>query len=167
MKSQWKWIGVIIISVFLFVACGNNDGGNDSAENTPSTNDQQEVETNETDSITDDQTNTGAGTEAPYSFIEFDLEADYDGTEEALEVEYEYETNEPEASYKNRVQNIRLTGNEALEELDDIFSSFTFNEESPKEEVLSAVIEAFELPKDATIDLDIEFQNGTEKEYKQ
>jgi len=47
-------------------------------------------------------------------------------------------------------------------------SSLTFDENTPDDEVLNEVLEAFEIPEEAkNIELDIEFQNGTEKEYIQ
>lgn len=160
MKNKLRWVGPMIVMMLIVAACGNNDEVTNPPENSTAEQQQQETQTN-------DETNTDSRAEAPYAFIEFDLEVDLDDKKDAIEVEYEYETNETEASYDDYEQDIHLSGKEAIEKLDEIFSSFTFTEDTANEEVLNTVIEAFDIPEDATIDLDIEFPNGTEKEYKQ
>src|SRR5699024_486694 len=160
MKNKLRWVGPMIVRRLIVAACGNNDAVTNPPEN--STAEQQQQETQKTD-----ETNTESTAEAPYAFIEIELEVDFDDTKDAIEVEYEYDTNETEASYDDYEQDIHLSGKEAIEKLDEIFSSFTVTEDTANEEVLNTVIEAFDIPEDATIDLDIEFPNGTEKEYKQ
>lgn|SRR5699024_743328 len=171
MKNKLRWVGPMIVMMLIVAACGNNDEVTNPPENSTAEQQQQETQTNDDsqdgDATPNDETNTDSRAEAPYAFIEFDLEVDLDDKKDAIEVEYEYETNETEASYDDYEQDIHLSGKEAIEKLDEIFSSFTFTEDTANEEVLNTVIEAFDIPEDATIDLDIEFPNGTEKEYKQ
>ncbi len=142
----------MILSLLLF-ACGDND----EVENPPQ---------NATDE--DQQQGTENDTNTDYGFTEFDLDADYQDTNDALDVDYEHENNDKiEASYRDKAQEINLTGDAALEELDSIFSSFTFDENTPDEEILNTVTEAFNVPKDAkNIELDILFNGGMEKEYR-
>lgn len=164
----------------LLVACGDNDevqnppqntndngGENEPAEDNETTTN-EESGTDVTDNADNGATDKGTTTDTGYSFYAFDLEADYPDNKDALDVDYDNEPNDKmEASYRDQSQGIDLRGDEAMNELDSIFSSFDFDENTPNEEVLDAVIEAFNIPEDATnIELDIDFNNGTEKEYR-
>lgn len=183
-----KFMVLITITTlaFLIAACGTTE----EDTNPPADNNAGETEnnaTNDQDNASNDQNNgnTDSGsatdnnatnnsdnvttdTESDYAFTSFDLEADFEGTEDIVEVEYEQDTNETEASYRNETQGIQLRGDEAMQELDSIFSTFDFDENTPKEEVLSTVLEAFNIPTDAqNVELDIEYAGGTEVEYQQ
>ncbi|MFD1851655.1 YusW family protein [Oceanobacillus bengalensis] len=163
MKKRIFWIGSFMILSILLVACGDND----EVENPPQTatnEDQQQADENNTNSTNDTDTNTNTG----YGFTKFDLDADYEDTNDALDVDYENEKNDKmEASYLDKSQDIDLNGDAAMEELDSIFSSFTFDEGTPEEEILNTITEAFNIPEDAqNIELEIQFTSGTEKEYR-
>ncbi|WP_058309133.1 YusW family protein [Gracilibacillus massiliensis] len=96
-----------------------------------------------------------------YSFTKLELEADFEDINDTLEVEYENEQNdEMEASYKDKSQDIDLNGEVAMEELDRIFSSFTFDQNTTEDEVLKTITDAFNIPKDAQ-KLELEIQFGT------
>ncbi|RKQ28174.1 YusW family protein [Oceanobacillus halophilus] len=163
MKKSLIWIGIFMILPLILIACGDNDDVDNPPQNTTEEEQQQaeETNTNTANENTDNGTNTG------YSFTNFELEADYTDTNDALDVEYEKEQNEKiEASYRDQSQEIDLHGDAAMEELDQLFSSFTFDEDTPDDEVLNTVIEAFNIPEDAkNIELEIQFNSGTEKEY--
>ena len=179
MKRSLLMLGSIVLLSILLVACGDDDEVENPPQDTTGEENQQtednNTETNEeTDTGTTDNTDTGttgdgtANTETNYNFIKFDLEADYPDTNDALDVDFENEPNENmEASYRDQSQGIDLNGDEAMEELDNIFASFDFDETTANEEVLAAVIEGFNIPEEATnIELEIDFNNGTEKEYR-
>lgn len=159
MSRSFLWISIVTV-ILLFSACAQDDQVENPPERSeePSTNEQTE---------NNEDTYTTSIEEPPYIFVDFDLDAEFDGIDDTFEVEYEYEVNEIEASYKDRSQNMTLLGDEALQYLDPIFSSLTFDENTDETEVLDTIIEAFNLPNDAIIDLEIEFKNGEEREYTQ
>src|SRR5699024_2423083 len=134
----------MILSILL-VACGDND----EVENPPQNDtgdDQQQAEQNNSDTTNETETDTSAdsASNTEYGFTNFDLEADYQETNDALDVNFENEKNDKiEASYEDKSNGIDLNGDEALEELDSIFSSFNFDENTPNEDVLNEVAEAF------------------------
>src|SRR5699024_832890 len=128
MKNKLRWVGPMIVMMLIVAACGNNDEVTNPPENSTAEQQQQETQTT-------DPTNTASRSAAPYALIEFDLEVDFDDNKDALEVEYEYETNETAASYDDYEQDIPLSGKEAIETLGEIFSSFTFTEDTANEEV--------------------------------
>ncbi|SHF98422.1 YusW-like protein [Ornithinibacillus halophilus] len=164
-----------MLSLFL-VACGDSDEVENPPEN--ATNEGQQETENNTNSTGDTEGNDGntnnteitedSTTNSGYGFTNFELDADYDSIDDALDVDYENEKNdELEASYQDKAQDIDLKGDAAMEELDRIFSTFTFDENTSDDEVLNTVIEAFNLPVDAQeIELEIQFNSGTEKEYR-
>lgn len=158
-KKGILWAGISLILSIVLVACGDNDEVENPPENAAEGNQQQTEENNTANESTD---NTG------YKFTHFDLDADYQDNNDALDVDYENETNDQmEASYLDQSQDIDLNGDAAMEELDSMFSSFNFDENTPDEEVLNAVSEAFSIPEDAqNIELEIQFSGGAEKEYR-
>jgi predicted small lipoprotein YifL len=160
-KGILRMVGFMLL--LLLAACGDNDEVKNPPQNTTEENQQQTDESNT--NTTDD---TGADTNTAYGFTSFDLDADYNETNDALDVDYENEKNDKmEASYLDKAQDINLNGDAAMDELDGIFSSFTFDENTSDEEVLSTVARAFNIPEDAqTIELEIQFGSGTEKEYR-
>ncbi|WP_080843651.1 YusW family protein [Cytobacillus gottheilii] len=158
-KKRILWIGIFLMLSLLLAACGDNDEVENPPQNTAEDEQQQTEENNATN---DNNDTTG------YNFTHFDLDADYQDHNDALEVDYENETNDQmEASYQDHSQDIDLNGDAAIEELDSIFSSFNFDENTPDEEVLTTISEAFSIPEDAqNIELEIQFSGGTEKEYR-
>ncbi|WP_052342541.1 YusW family protein [Bacillus sp. EB01] len=86
---------------------------------------------------------------------------------DALDISYEKEKDETEASYIDKDNNIELKGNEAMKELDEKFKSFTFNQHTPDEQVLEQVFKAFDLPENTKeIVIEIVYADGIEKEYR-
>ncbi|KAB2330301.1 YusW family protein [Bacillus mesophilum] len=160
MKRSILWVGITLILSIVLVACGDND----EVENPPQNAAEDEQQQTEENNATNDNNDTTTG----YNFTHFDLDADYQDMNDAVEVDYENETNDQmEASYRDQSQDIDLNGDAAMEELDSIFSSFNFDENTPDEEVLTTVSEAFSIPEDAqNIELEIQFSGGTEKEYR-
>lgn len=183
MNKKFLTLLILIFTALVISACGNggeNTNGNNDTQNTTET----PEESNSTDSgnttnegsnsadTGNDSTNesnpTADNTASDYIFRSFDLEADFEGTNDAVEVDYELDDDGTESSYEDKQQGIKLTGEEALNELDSIFSTFEFDKDTPDEDVLNTVFEAFNIPKDAqNVELDIDFNDGTEKEYRQ
>lgn len=172
---------VIAIFACTLFACGNGgeEGENGTSEvadegidetvgdeetRTENPNDDGVGDTDGTDA-NDDQ--TAADGHSPYAFTSFELDVDIEQDDDAIEVDYDEESDEIEASYEHKPNGINLYGDEAIEELNGIFRSFEFDENTPDEEVIQTVMEAFDIPDDAVeFDLEIEFANGVEKEYR-
>ncbi|RLL42656.1 hypothetical protein D8M04_13950 [Oceanobacillus piezotolerans] len=163
MKKEILWIGSMMILSLVLVACGDNDEVENPPQNKSSENQQQADGDN-----TNTNTNTDTTTNSDYGFKKFELDADYQDNNDALDVDFENEQNDKmEASYRDKSQDIDLNDDAAMEELDKIFSSFNFDENTSDEEVLDSVAEAFNIPEDAqNMELEIEFSNGTEKAYQ-
>lgn len=145
---MYKWIAPVSMTVLLLAACGDNEEVNNPPENAPTE-------------------GTGQTVNAAYSFTSFELDADYANTNDALDVSYDNEKNDIEASYEDKENKKNLTGDGAMKELESKFSSFSFDENTPDDEVLTVVTEAFNIPEDAKrVEVEIQYADGTEKEYK-
>ena len=161
----------VIMSLMLLMACGDNDEVENPPENATENNQQSDQENNDqgdqlqTENTANDSNDTANN---GYGFTAFDLEADFEELDDALDVDYENDQNEEiEAAYHYKSEGFDLRGDEAMEELDSIFTSFQFDENTPDEEVLNEVSEAFNIPENAPhVELEIDFSNGTEKEYR-
>ncbi|MEC5425729.1 YusW family protein [Virgibacillus sp. C22-A2] len=161
-------LGAVLILTIIIAACGDTDQTDTPPNNAPEDGVQEETDNNDTGNEAGSESTTEADTNAPYNFTEFELEADFNDIINVVDVEYDYETHDTEAEYKNKSENIDLKGNEAMEELDAIFTAFNFDENTPDEEVLNTVMEAFNIPENAdSVQLEIEFADGSEKEYHQ
>lgn len=167
----------ILLLAFLFAACGDDDDitetpgsdKEDAAVGDKATDDDAGTPEEADDGTAEGtETNNGASlvTDSNYPFTSFDLEVDIEQDDDAVEVEYDIDEDETEISYKHEPKGIKLSGSEALNELDPIFSSFTFDKDTPKEDVINEVLEAFEIPENAVdVELEIEYNDGTEIEY--
>jgi hypothetical protein len=151
----------------IFVAGCNND--DDAQKNNNQTNDNQTSENkNANDTATDNNTNTNNSStnESAYSFREFDIEVKYDKNKE-YEASYENDNEGVEASIEDDLKNERVKGNDAVDRLDPIFKKLDIDANTSQEDVLSKVVSAFELDNNyQEIDVDITFNDGTEKEYR-
>ncbi|GEM_PF-2515294 len=164
---------ILLIVTLMTAACGDDDTVTDSTPNNQAETEQDtntdalDETTDNTDTNTDNNPSNKDDMKINYNFNNFSLEADVENEDDAIDVEYEVETDETEASYFDKQQGINLVGNEAMDELDSIFNTFSFDENTADEEVLNEVIEAFNIPEDATnIELEIDYKSGVEKEYR-
>lgn len=101
-----------------------------------------------------------------FAFTSFDLDVDFPG-DKSFEVDYENDADGMEVEIEdNIVHNETLRGDEAFERLRPIFENFTFDKTTSEDKVISEVLKAFNLPTNYTdFDLDIRFNDGTEREY--
>lgn len=181
MKKIMTLFLILLLSAVL-AACGNSNKATETPNNDTTTEEpndgaaggdiNDDNQTDDNNGANNNQTK-GDSDQADFSndyvFTSFDLEVDIENNDDAIDVDYEVDIddNETEASYENKPENINLRGNEAMEELDNIFTSFQFDENTPDEEVINEVLQAFNIPEDAAkVDLEIEYGDNVEKEYR-
>lgn len=101
-----------------------------------------------------------------FPFIEFDLDVDYKD-QKSFEVSYENDREGMSAEYEDTINNEILRGDEAFERLRPIFESMTFDKNTEENEVISQVVDAFQLNTDyLKLELEITFTDGTKREYR-
>lgn len=131
--------------------------------------------TNENDSFTQETADTPQPMSVEYTadsaeknqftFKTFDLEVDY-VDRVSYEVEFNQTKNNIKASIKDLDQQ-KVTGEKAYNQLSPRFQEMSFDEDSTEEEVIEEVIEILDLnPTYKEFELDITYKNGIEKEYE-
>ena len=159
MKKLSLIICMCVLTIFA-AGCNNNDNATNETDNNKTT-----ENGNMNDTATEDTTNNTATNNSDYPFREFDLEVKYDNNKE-YEASYENDNEGVDASIEDDVKNERIKGNEAVDRLDPIFKKLDIDANTSEEDVISKVISAFGLNDNyKAIDVDITFNDGTEKEY--
>ncbi|MEA0566193.1 YusW family protein [Lysinibacillus irui] len=101
-----------------------------------------------------------------FNFIEFSLDVDYSATE-SYEVEYEDKKTGIEAKLQDDRQNEKLQGDEAYTKLEPLFKQLNFDSTTPNDKVIDQVIKVFNIDDSfQSIEVDVEFVDGNEKEFK-
>lgn len=172
-KRKWLMSGTSLLLALVLIACNGNDNEEqnqpgDAIENTQNNMLENGTNTGEDTGQDMEDSNTPPD-EAAYSFSEFELEIDDANGNEIVDVDYESDgNNDFEASYIDVTQELNFRGGRAMEALDNIFTSFTFDENTADDEVLDTVLDAFGFTdnEEVQVELAITFDSGTEKEYR-
>ncbi|KGR74334.1 YusW family protein [Ureibacillus manganicus] len=172
MKKRTVLLTVPVLAIFL-AGCGNDDKVTDVPDNAPvegttanTQNQTNNTTTNNQGETSQTATNTTQTTNAAFNFTNFDLDVEYENNQE-YDVDYDNEQNGMEAEIKDDRQNSQLKGDEAFAVLSPIFESLKFDKNTSDEEVISEVMNAFNLDENyKTFELEVKFTDGTEKEYK-
>lgn len=155
--SKWLLSLIITVSIAFMAACGGSE-------------DETVAEPADTPSKEDNETETTDGesdTSPTISFKEFEMEVDYEGTDNDFEVSY-MEKDTVKALYEDQRNMLMLSGDDAYQEMEPILSSLDINAETPDEEVIKTIIEDFEVEEGfQSIEIEIIYEDGTEKEYEQ
>lgn len=141
------------LTLFL-AACGND---NDTATNVP--NDAPQEQNNS--GVTETNTNT---TDNRFAFTHFDLSVDYAGNK-SYDVEYENESTGAEAKIEDDLNNNKVQGNDAIDQLIPIFEKFSFDAATADDQIIDEVLKAFNLSNDyQEFELEVRFADGVVKE---
>lgn len=103
--------------------------------------------------------------QSEFGFRSFSLDVDTANQKDAIEASFEMDISETEAEYKNKLTDINLSGDKAFSELQPIFKELALTPDMTSEEVIEKVSEAFGVTDYAEFDLEINFADGSEKEY--
>ncbi len=133
----------VIASLFIFSACGNQNLVTDLPADTETTKDS----VGET-----------------YGFTVFNVAIDTKEMKQALVASYDEKIDKTEASYENKIENLYLHGNAAMEKLDEIFSELTIEPDMDAEDLIKKTSEAFEVIDYKTLKLTIKFKGYDTKE---
>ncbi len=164
-KLRWP---MLVAAAFVLAACGGKDEGVTTAPNEAPTeqgnnnnNNDNNNNNNNNNAMTD---NNQPAENALFDFTDFSLDVQYSDTE-SYEVDYDNEQSGVEASIEE-LDNNKITGDEAYKQLEPIFANFTFDANTPEDQVVAEVLKAFDLKENyKEFDLEIQYADGTEKEY--
>ena len=133
----------VIASLFIFSACGNQNLVTDPPADTETTKDS----VGET-----------------YGFTVFNVAIDTKEMKQALVASYDEKIDKTEASYENKIENLYLHGNAAMEKLDEIFNELSIEPDMDAEDLVKKASEAFEVIDYKTLKLTIKFKGYDTKE---
>ncbi len=155
-------------SLFLLGACNDNDEVKNPPDNAPSEDSTNNGNTTGSNGATDSNNNQSSTNQMQTSnipFSSFDLDVEYDEFK-SFEIEYENEASGMEAKIKDELNNRKISGDEAFQELQSRFEQFKFDASTPEQDVINEVLQSFELSDNyKEFELDVQFADGTEKEY--
>ncbi|KOF12258.1 hypothetical protein AC739_01760 [Planococcus glaciei] len=102
-----------------------------------------------------------------FGFTEFSVDVDYPDQDDAIDISYEEDRDNIEASYENKLENQNLAGDEAMDEIEPVFQTLDLTSDMTDEEAIESVVGGFGIEAGyKTIEIDVRFSDGTEKEFK-
>lgn len=162
--TRFILFAMVILCATVLFACGGNDSHPEET-NEPSS----EATTEQSTPDEEEKNDIAPEGETDFSvpFEKFELEVTYENAV-SYEVEFEKEGNDMEAEIDDDLNQETKRGEEALSQLEPIFKRLTFDEDTPNEEVITEVLESFQLADDfQKLELEIKYETGTEKEYEE
>lgn len=152
-------------SLLLLGACNDNDEVTNPPENAPSEDSTNNGNTTGSTDSNNNQSSTNQMQTSNIPFSSFDLDVEYDQFK-SFEIEYENEASGMEAKIKDELNNRKISGDEAFQELQSRFEQFKFDASTSEQDVVNEVLNSFELSDNyKEFELDVQFADGTEKEY--
>jgi hypothetical protein len=139
---------IVVVGALLMGGCGN------FGKNADKPNREEAVIINE-DEKTGGSIETGDG----YGFTTFDLDIDVDG-KDAIEADYDV-TEKADADYENKLKNIKLKNNKAMDELNKMFLEIRITKDTPQQEVMDKILQWYGLETYTKFDLEVDFDDGT------
>lgn len=103
--------------------------------------------------------------QSEFGFRSFDLGIDTVNKQDAIEASLDLDVSEVEAEYKDKLNDIKLSGDMAFSELQPIFKELGLTKDMTREEVIEKVSKAFGAEDYAEFDLEIKFTDGSEQEF--
>lgn len=158
----------------LLVACGNSEDNstketdaNKTEENEAATNNTTD-DSNEATDATESKDNTAVTDitkdKEELPFAEFSLDVDYPTGEYTLD--YEKQFSGEEAELEDERKKSKIVGEEALTNLKPLLKKFTFDANTPDEQVKKQLFSIIKIDDDYTkVEMDVQFHDGVEKEY--
>lgn len=179
----------VVLSIFLVLmigvlgACGSNNNKDDSTNKQNDVTDNPEVSKTNNNVAENEDTDSNKNNEAAVAdpdknldmsekmgdlnFAEIEVEIDY-GNDKEYEAEVEKKASgDYEAKVEDELANTYLKGQEAFDHLYPILQKLDVNPDSTKEDVISTVLNAFELEDNyKEFEVEITFSDGTKQKYE-
>lgn len=158
---------LLFSSALLLAACGNDE------QVTEPVNNENQMEPAEPAGGTEDASTEGGldhddiGGDT-FGFTELDVSVDFPDMDNMIEISYEEDRDKVEAEYKNEMTETDLSGNDAMDEIEPGLSQLELTTDTPDEEAISQIVEAFGIEDGFTgIEIEVRYPDGTDKEYTQ
>ncbi|AQQ54369.1 YusW family protein [Planococcus lenghuensis] len=159
-RNKYRFMaGIAISSVMVLGACDRGDVVTEHVgDESP------------TPANTPEEADPAGGVDEPggvtFGFTDFVVEAEFAEGEE-LYASYEEERDQVVAEYRNDLEGETFEGNEAWDELEPVIEGIEIDPETPDEEVIASVMDAFELGDNVTsLTISVTYEDGTDEEYE-
>ena len=171
MKKITALISASIIAIGLS-ACGNaNDDKTAPKENTSDSSSQNKDTSNQHEEKASNKTTSQKDMkdkmdQLPYS--EYEVEANYSGDKDyEAEIEHDDKTGDITSSLKDELNNINLQGEESFNKVYPGLEKLTIDGTTEKNDAISQVLNAFDLPKDyEKIEISLNTADGKKIEFE-
>ncbi|MFL0200336.1 YusW family protein [Exiguobacterium acetylicum] len=160
MKKQ-RLTGYGVATLFamslMLAGCGNDETSTDKVE-------EGSTNSNTTDDTMQDKDTVMKNADMDYGFNSLSIEADVEGDNDAIDISYDRDNDGTEAEYSFKGE--QKQGDDAMTELDAKFKNLKIDADTSEKEVISEVERVFAIQDASRLEVEIEFSDGTEKEYK-
>lgn len=160
MKKQ-RLTGYGVATLFamslMLAGCGNDEASTDKVE-------EGSTNSNTTDDKMQDKDTVTKNADTDYGFNSLSIEADVEGDNDAIDISYDRDNDGTEAEYRYKGE--QKQGDDAMAELDAKFKNLKIDADTSENEVISEVERVFAIQDASRLEVEIEFSDGTEKEYK-
>ncbi|MGO1057508.1 YusW family protein [Planococcus sp. FY231025] len=154
---------LIFSSVLVLGACGESDEVNEPVGNESQTEPAPKTGEASPGGGTDEDSIGGE----TFGFTELSVEAGYPELDDAISIEYEEDRDNIFAEYKNRFTEDDLSGDEAMQQMEQSLQKLELTADTTDEEAITQIVEAFGLEEGYEyIEAEVRYPDGTEKEYK-
>ncbi|WP_251133617.1 YusW family protein [Exiguobacterium sp. s46] len=160
MKKQ-RLTGYGVATLFamslILAGCGNDETSTDKVE-------EGSTNSNTTDDTMQDKDTVTKNADTDYGFNSLSIEADVEGDNDAIDISYDRDNDGTEAEYRYKGE--QKQGDDAMTKLDAKFKNLKIDADTSEKEVISEVERVFAIQDASRLEVEIEFSDGTEKEYK-
>ena len=160
---------VPVLGFALFAAgCGNSDNQEtEKVEETTTTDDNSmndDSTMNDDSSGTQDQDTVTENADKDYGFVSLSVEADTADMMDMVDISYDRDNDGTEADYK--MDGKRSQGNDAMKILDPKLDELNIDANTSNDDAIAEVEKVFAIRDATRLEIEIEFGDGTEKEFK-
>lgn len=158
---------LIMSTTLALAACGNDDEVTQPVtDDAPEETTAPEGESTEDASPSGGVDNDAVGGET-FGFTELSVDVDMPDEDDAIDISYEEDRDQVEAEYENKIDGVDLSGDDAMNEIEPALSQLDITADTPDDEVISQVIEAFGIdPGYKKIEIEVTYPDGTDKDYE-
>lgn len=150
-------VATLFAMSFMLAGCGNDETSTDKVE-------EGSMNSNTTDDTMQDKDTVTKNADTDYGFNSLSIEADVEGDNDAIDISYDRDNDGTEAEYRYKGE--QKQGDDAMTELDAKFKNLKIGADTSEKEVISEVERVFAIQDASRLEVEIEFSDGTEKEYK-
>lgn len=166
-NKKMMFTALVMSSTLALAACGSDDEVTQPVtDDAPTETEAPEEESTEDASPSGGVSNDEVGGET-FGFTELSVDVDMPDEDDVIDISYEEDRDSVEAEYENKIEGVDLSGDDAMNEIQDALSQLDITAETPDDEVISQIVEAFGIDAGyKKIEVEVTYPDGTDKDYE-